>query len=254
VSAAIEAEGLTRDFAGIQAISNVSLSVPGGGITAVIGPNGAGKTTLFNVLTNVYPAQAGRARFFGTDLRGRRPEAIAGLGLIRTFQTARVLPGMTVLENVLVGAHRRLRQGPVAQALRLPAARSEERRLRARGVRLLELVGLADQADLSATSLPGGHQKQLELARALMAEPRCLLLDEPAAGLNDAETAGLADLLGAIREVGVTILIVEHNMSLVMGIAEQVVVLDAGRVIADGPPEAVSRDAGVLEAYLGRPA
>ena len=251
---ALEARGLSRSFRGVQAIADVSLAVPEGSISAVIGPNGAGKTTLFNALTNLYPAAGGSATFFGRDLRGLSPEAIAGLGLIRTFQTARVLTGMTVLENVMVGAHRRLRQGPVAQALRLPAARREEAAVRARALRLLDLFGLARQAEQPATGLPAGHQKQLELARALLAEPRCLLLDEPAAGLNDSESAGLGALLRAIRDLGVTILIVDHNMSLVMGIADHVVVMDAGRVIASGTPASVTRDAGVLEAYLGAPA
>jgi branched-chain amino acid transport system ATP-binding protein len=249
---ALELRGIVKSFGGVRAIRDVSFAVREGALTAVIGPNGAGKTTLFNLITNLVRADAGVVALFGRPLGGLDAARIAGLGLVRTFQTARVLSGTTVLENVLVGAHRRVRAGPWRQALQLSDARAEERRLRAEAGSLLEALGLGDRADDAASDLPVGSQKLVELARALMAAPRVLLLDEPAAGLNDAETAELAIVLRDIRASGTTLVVVEHNMSLVMGIADEVVVLDAGAVIAMGGPAAVQTDERVIEAYLGR--
>jgi branched-chain amino acid transport system ATP-binding protein len=248
---ALVLDGLAKTFGGLKAVDGVSFTVPDGGLTALIGPNGAGKTTLFNLITNLIPPDAGEVRFYGTALRARSPSAIARLGLLRTFQTARVFPGLTALENVMAGAHRLMRAQAAAQMLWLPAARREEADLAARAEALLELLGLAAFRDRAATSLPIGAQKLIELGRALMARPRLLLLDEPAAGLNDAETAELAALLRAVRDSGVTIMVVEHNMSLVMDIADEVVVLDLGTTIAQGRPAEIQVNRRVIEAYLG---
>ncbi|HTH98130.1 MAG TPA: ABC transporter ATP-binding protein [Stellaceae bacterium] len=248
---ALAAHGLNRAFGGLKATSDVSFEVPEGTITALIGPNGAGKTTVFNLITNIFPPQSGSVSLFGSDLSGWSPNRIAAAGLIRTFQSARVFPGLTVLENVLTGRHRLLKSGILASMLRLPGARAEERRLTERAEKLLDLIGLANHRDTHATELPMGSQKLLEVIRALMAAPKVLLLDEPAAGLNDSETAELAAMLVAIRQSGITVLIVEHNMSLVMNVADQVVVLEAGKVIATGTPASVQADPRVIAAYLG---
>jgi branched-chain amino acid transport system ATP-binding protein len=248
---ALEAVGLAKRFGGLQAVADVSFTVPNGSITALIGPNGAGKTTIFNLVTNLFPADSGEVRFCGRSLRGLSPGEIAALGLLRTFQTARVFPGMTTLENLLTGAHRQIRRSAAEHMLWLLPALLEERSLRRRGEALLSLVGLAQFRDVAATALPMGAQKLLEVCRALMARPQLLLLDEPAAGLNDAETAELAALLSAVRDIGLTILLVEHNMSLVMDLADQVVVLDLGRLLAHGTPPQVQSDQRVIDAYLG---
>ena len=245
---------VSRAFGGVQAVSDVSFEVPQSAICALVGPNGAGKTTLFNMVTNIFPPTAGHILFQDRPLTNLSSAQIARLGLIRTFQSARVFPGMTVLENVLVGRHRLLRHGLFASMFCTPAARHGERQIRYRAERLLDLAGLLAHRNDHAVTLPMGAQKLLEIVRALMAQPRLLLLDEPAAGLNDAETEDLAELLRAIRAAGMTILLVEHNMPLVMGVADQVLVLEAGRLIAAGPPGAVRSDPRVIDAYLGTPA
>jgi branched-chain amino acid transport system ATP-binding protein len=251
-SSALEVVGLNRSFGGLKATSDLSFAVADRSVTALIGPNGAGKTTLFNLITNLLSPDSGRVLLYGTELSHLSPTRIAELGLIRTFQTARVFPGMTVLENVLVGRHRLLRAGIASQMLWFPRARREEVEITARACALLELVELTRFRDVHAVELPMGAQKLVEVIRALMAQPRVLLLDEPAAGLNDTETHELAALLRAIRESGITVLIVEHNMSLVMNVADQVIVLEAGALIASGTPREVQRNQRVISAYLGK--
>ena len=249
---ALEAIGLTKSFGGVCAANGVSFAVPAGSLTAVIGPNGAGKTTLFNLVTRLVELDAGEVRYYGRSLAGLAPAEIAARGLVRTFQAARIFPGMTALENVLAGAHLQVRARAWRQMLWLPGAWREERALAERAEALLALVGLASFRDAAATDLPMGAQKLLEVIRALMARPRVVLLDEPAAGLNGAETAELAALLRAVRDSGITVVVVEHNMSLVMGVADRVIVLDAGAVVASGAPDEIRQDPRVVEAYVGR--
>ena len=249
--AALAIAGLSKAFGGVKAIDEVSLTVPQGSLTAVIGPDGAGKTTLFNLVTNLYAPDSGTVAFHGVSLVGRQPAKIAAMGLIRTFQAARIFPGMTARENALAGTHLHLRAAAWRHMLWLGGARREEYDLVAKADALLELVGLASFRDAAATELPMGAQKLLEVVRALMAEPKLLLLDEPAAGLNDAETGDLAELLRAVRDSGITVIVVEHNMSLVMGVADQVVVLDAGAIVASGAPKQIQQDKRVIAAYVG---
>ena len=251
MTTALEVAGLDKRFGGLQATQDVSFTVSAQSVTALVGPNGAGKTTVFNLVTNLLPRDAGRVRVFGQDVGRLEGHGVAALGLIRTYQSARVFPGMTALENVMTGAHRTLRGGVLPYAGWWPGARRAEHALQGRALALMELIGLGRYAHAHAPDLPIGAQKLLEVARALMARPRLLLLDEPAAGLNDSETEELAALLRAVRDSGVAVLVVEHNMGLVMNVADQVVVLDAGRVIASGTPQAVQRDAAVINAYLG---
>jgi branched-chain amino acid transport system ATP-binding protein len=248
---ALEANGVSIAFGGVRAVDDVSFQIPQGRLAALIGPNGAGKSTLFNLLTNLYIPNRGTVKYFGRDLTGTTGDEIAKLGLIRTFQTARVFPGMSVLENVMVGAHLRAKGVLWKQAVWWPSVRRTERATRQRAFELLEIIGLERQWNDSAISMALGSQKLIEIARALMASPQVLLLDEPAAGLNDAETAELARLLRAMNAAGVTILVVEHNMALVMDVAEEVLVLDAGRLIARGTPEQVRSDERVIHAYIG---
>ena len=250
--AILSVQSLAKSFGGLKAINDVSFEAQAREVTALIGPNGAGKTTVFNLVTNIMSRDAGTVIFAGRDLASLSPVKIAGLGLIRTFQSARVFPGMTAIENVMVGAHRLGHHSLPSQMLWLSGARDEERRLRRRAEEMLELVGLSSFAETHATELPMGAQKLLEVVRGLMAQPKLLCLDEPAAGLNDTETEGLANLLRAIRSLGIAVVIVEHNMSLVMNVADRIVVLDSGAIIATGTPPQVQNNSRVIEAYLGR--
>ena len=249
---ALDAKGLGKTFGGVNAIGDISFAIDEGSLTALIGPNGAGKSTLFNLMTNLYVADRGSIAFFGIGLAGKRPDEIARLGLIRTFQTARVFAEMTVLENLLAGAHLSVKTKAWQQSIWLPGVAREERGLREKAEALLDLIDLFGVKNDAAASLPLGSQKLLEIGRALMALPRVLLLDEPAAGLNDAETADLARLISAVRVSGTTVMVVEHNMSLVMEIADDVLVLDAGKLIARGSPAQIQSNPQVIEAYVGR--
>lgn len=247
----LQLEGVTRRFGGLTAVDAVSLEIEPGRVSAIIGPNGAGKTTLFNVISGFLAPSDGRVVFDGHDLTGLAPHRIAALGLVRTFQLVQLFPELSAVENVQVGRHLCTRGGVWAALARPSWARRQAAETRAAAFDLLEFVGLAGRGHVPAGALPYGQQRLLEIARAMAAEPKLLLLDEPAAGLNATETDHLADTIRRIVARGITVLLIEHDVSLVMRLAERIFVLDFGRKIAEGPPAAIQKDEAVIAAYLG---
>jgi len=249
--ALLEIRNLNRSFGGLKAVNDVSFTVQAGLIKSVIGPNGAGKTTLFNLISGMLPSESGVVRQNGREITRLQPHRITELGICRTFQTTKLFSRMTVLENVMVGRHSRTKAGFLSGVLNLPWTWKEEREIRERSLQLLDSLGLADTAEDLASNLPFGKQRRLEIARALATDPSLLLLDEPAAGLNIYETREMADLVLKIRKWGITVLLVEHDMSLVMDISDEIVVLNYGRKVAEGRPEEIQRDPEVIRIYLG---
>ena len=244
-------EGLEMRFGGVAALQGIDYEVPGGIIQALIGPNGAGKTTLFNCISGVLDPSNGIISFEGRRIEGLAPHKIAEYGVSRTFQHVALFKMMTVLENVMLARHPRTRCGFLAAGFRLPGMRSEERRIREKALEYLNLVRLTELAGLDAGTLPLGKQKILEIARALATEPRLILLDEPAGGLNMRETEELGDLIQQIKNLGVTVLLVEHDMNLIMEISDRIMVLNYGEVLASGTPAEIKENSAVIEAYLG---
>jgi branched-chain amino acid transport system ATP-binding protein len=252
--AILRTEGLAKEFGGLVAVNDTSIEIPIRSIVSIIGPNGAGKTTLFNMLTGLYKPTRGRIWFGDRDITSARPDKVTALGVARTFQNIRLFGAMTALENVMVGRHSRMRAGLIGSIVRTPWVRSEERAVRDRAAETLRYVGLKpDQFGQLAIHLSYGDQRRVEIARALASEPKLLLLDEPTAGMNPQESAVLTDFMRKLRdELELTILLIEHDMKVVMGVSERLTVLDHGEKIAEGPPDEVRANRRVIEAYLGK--
>jgi branched-chain amino acid transport system ATP-binding protein len=247
----LELEGLSRSFGGLRAVDGVSFAAEADRITAVIGPNGAGKTTLFNLIAGSLAPDSGRVAFDGADITGLKPYRVARRGMARTFQAVKLSRKMTALENVMIGRQVRSRAGFASGMLAAPWTWGEERSIREESMKAIELLGIEEYRDKETGSLPFGIQRSVELARAIAAEPKLLLLDEPASGLNVRETRGLAELIARIRGRGITILVVEHDMSLVMDVSDEIVVLSFGKKIAQGKPRDIQANKEVIDIYLG---
>ncbi|MDD2501369.1 MAG: ABC transporter ATP-binding protein [Geobacter sp.] len=247
----LELKGITQIFGGVTALNDVSFSIHANQITGVIGPNGAGKTTLFNIVTGIYQQTSGQVIFEGKDISGIPVERLAAKGMVRTFQNIELFGQMTVLENVMVGLHSKSKSGLFACSFKAPWAIKEERNIREEAHEWLRFVGIEQLADVQASNLPFGKGRMLEIARAMACKPRMILMDEPAAGLNSQETVGLAELIRKIRDLGVTVVLVEHDMELVMDICDRIVVLNLGQKLAEGTPREIQDNPEVIAAYLG---